>query len=185
MPSNVRASDAPKRLRMVLSARNSPLDFVTFTNSPGDFSTCRCPLERLNRPRSSGGILTLNLRSRALISRLFFLGSVHVSGALLVASLYDIRKRSLRLRILVYAVVIVFVLIYERHALFIDKFRFEHFRVYLISINMYGEDIQPNRREFIPKAMRAMRKHVSHTHHDVARVETQWSAEGWYPGTLT
>ena len=31
----------------------------------------------------------------------------------------------------------------------------------------YGEDIQPNRREFIPKAMRAMRKHVSHTHHDV------------------
>ena len=32
---------------------------------------------------------------------------------------------------------------------------------------MYGEDIHPNRREFTPKAMRAMRKHVSHTHHDV------------------
>ena len=31
---------------------------------------------------------------------------------------------------------------------------------------MYGEDIHPNRRKFTPKAIRAMRKHVSHTHHE-------------------
>ena len=39
IPSNIRASDAPKRVHMVLLAKNSPLEVDILAYSPGDFST--------------------------------------------------------------------------------------------------------------------------------------------------
>ena len=49
IPSRLRASEVPSRVRIVLTAKNSPVDLVTLTNSPGEFSKCRYPLESLNR----------------------------------------------------------------------------------------------------------------------------------------
>ena len=39
IPSNIRASDAPKRVHMVLLAKNFPLEVDILAYSPGDFST--------------------------------------------------------------------------------------------------------------------------------------------------